>query len=274
MAQTRTARIFAVAAGEGRARMNVGGAWVAAWRPEVMLLAVLLAGSYFALLSALVRERVGWPRRAAFLLALLVLYAAEGPLALWAQQRFFVAYAADMLLLAFVVPWLVIAGVPAALVERAAAVHWIARLVRFATRPVVALVLFNALVTAALLPPVLDWNLTLNWFHAILQNLLMLAALCFWAPIVGRSGPAGRMGRGMQMFYIVYSSNFMMPIIVWLFMGDPWYPVFIHAAAADGASAAEDQQAGGALMLLAMYLTYGYLAVRLFRRSDESVWYE
>ena len=244
------------------------------WRPELLLLSVLLGVIYFLLLSEFVAQRVGWARRAAFVLALMVLYAAAGPLAPWAQQRLFTAYVGDMLLLTFVLPWLLIAGVPVVLVERAATVQWVARLIHFATRPIIALVLFNALVTATLLPPVLKWNLTLNGFHALLQNLLMLSAVCFWAPVVPRCGASGSMGRGMQLLYIIYSSNFMMPIIVWLFLGDARYPAFSRPTTVCAGDATADLQTGGALMLVTMYLTYGYLAVRLFRRSDESVWYE
>lgn len=254
--------------------MGLRGAWMTEWRPEVMLLSGLLGVCYFLLLSVFVPQGVGWARRAAFVLALLVLYAAAGPLAPWAQQRLFIAYVGDMLLLTFVVPWLLIVAVPAILVERAATVQWIGRLVGFATRPIVALVLFNALVTAALLPPVVKWNLTLNWFHALLQNLLMLAAVCFWSPLVRRYNGTGGMGRGMQLFYIIYSANFMMPIIVWLFMGDARYSGFNRPASLFGGSATADLQMGAALMLLTMYLTYGWLAVRLFGRSDESVWYD
>ncbi len=259
-------------------------------RPDVILLIILLALTYLFVVRYSRRHTCEGPvialcdqslyRHAAFTLGLLLLYVALGPLALSAETQSFTAYVIQMLIMTMALPWLLVFSLPKLVFDSILSIPWCRRTIRMCVHPALALVTFNALVSVTLIPPVLDVMLTVNWVHMLAQSILFLSAIFFWWPLVSFFTQFPPLTRGRQLFYIVYSSNFMMPIIFLLFLADhPWYSIYhietgpvLRLFPFSYASLA-DQQLGSIVMLVAMYIVYGSIAIRLYLHQDESIWY-
>ncbi|MCY0874904.1 MAG: cytochrome c oxidase assembly protein [Firmicutes bacterium] len=262
------------------------------WRPDVLVLQIVLACIYIMLIrqiasgqlsvkqeqptpSTTVKIRAPWRRHLAFSSGLVVMYVAMGPLAFLGEQESFTLYVIQMLTSTMVLPWLLIFSLPYEIIQLLLQIRWIKQILYWWTRPIFAMVLFNGLLTATLIPVVLNHLLADNWLHVIAQNVIFLAAVFFWWPIVSPLPEFPQMGRGLKILYIAYSTNFMMPIIVILLIShNPWYPLLAQGVEQLGFSPLADQQVGGIVMLVAMYLIYGTLGIRLYSRQDESIWYQ
>ncbi|MCY0887374.1 MAG: cytochrome c oxidase assembly protein [Alicyclobacillaceae bacterium] len=220
-------------------------------------------------------DKLTWRWRLAFFSGLFILYITMGPLATLAEQFSFTAYVLQMVLGSLILPWLLIFSLPPSLIQQLLSIRWMHRILATFTRPIPAMIVFNALLSATLVPWVLDALIRYNWLHVLAQNLIFLAAIFFWWPIVNPLPEFPPLTRGQRILYIAYSSNFMMPIIVLLFISTTsWYPLLASGAREIGLNPLQDQQMGALLMLLSMYIIYGSLAFREFVHHDESVWYD
>lgn len=256
------------------------------WRPDVLFLLVLLSVLYWIVTRQVhphasceeICNTLFYSLRssdAQFCMGLFVLYLIMGPLAVFAEQYSFTVYVLQMLLGTMVLPRLLVFSLPKCVFQQIMQISWIRQLITLFTKPLIAMVIFNGLVTATFIPSVLNRLLTINWLHAMTENSIFLAAIFFWWPIFHPLSAAQELTRGQKILYIVYSTNFMMPIIVLLVISNhPWYQVFVLGSQTIGINALADQQRGGVLMLMAMYLVYGTLAAVNYIRQDQSVWYE
>ncbi|MHB1627191.1 MAG: cytochrome c oxidase assembly protein [Bacilli bacterium] len=258
-------------------------AFFLAWRPEALVLLILLAASYSVITGPL-RERLhpgaGQTRRserAALTAALAVLFIAVGsPLDEWAQTSSFVAYVAQMLLMTMAIPWLTIICLPDWLWQSLLQIPSLRRGAAQCTRPAVAGLVYNLVAALALLPPTVNASLTVSWIHIALQGLLTLAALCFWWPFVSRHPDFPRLRGVSEFIYIVYATVLMLPITLAILLArTPWYTVYQAGAAQPGSRALllGAQHAGAGAMLVGMLLVYGTLGLRVLARQDHSFWY-
>ncbi|MCI0182171.1 cytochrome c oxidase assembly protein [Sulfoacidibacillus ferrooxidans] len=259
-------------------------------RPDAVALTVCLAIAY-VLLHRLSRKdtlhfattelyRNQWFHHMAYALGLLLLYVAQGPLADLSETKLFTAYIIQMLLMTMALPWLLVFSLPPFVFTSILSIEWCKRSFHLLVHPAFALVTFNALVSLTLIPPILSLILTVNWVHMLEQMILFLSAVFFWWPIASPVPEVAPLTRGRKLFYIAYSSNFMMPIIFLLFLADhPWYSIYLSASntrlplsflSIEGMA---DQQLGSLVMLVTMYVIYGAIAIRLYVKQDESIWY-
>lgn len=254
---------------------------MAFWRPDVALLVALLGVCYAVFAWHLRRSsnpfsspggvHVGWRRHSAFSSGLILLYVVQGPLQELAQRQSFSAYVLQMLLMTMALPWLLVFSLPSELLASVVRLGWWRSVWRSLVQPVVALVTYTSFLTAMLLPPIQHSIVTVNWLHVIVSPLLFLSAICFWWPLASPLAEVPSLTRGRQLFYLAYASNFMMPVIVYLFLAQhPWYDVYLSEGPG---RALADQQLGSVVMLLAMYAVYGGLAIKIYSVQDESIWY-
>ncbi|KUO95358.1 cytochrome c oxidase assembly protein [Ferroacidibacillus organovorans] len=241
------------------------------WRPDVLFLVLLLGAIY------LVNTRDSQAARSAiaFFLGLILLYLTLGPLAALSERASFTAYILQMLLMTMALPWLLVFRQPDVILRPLLDIEWIHRLIVRVAHPFIAMVLFNALLTATLLPAVFARIVTISWIHIVAQSAMGLAAIFFWWPIANPLCEERGLTRGRKILYIVYSMNFMMPILVALFVSNhPWYAEVARGALQLGINPLADQQVGSVVMLCAMYLVYGTIGARIYARQDQSIWYE
>lgn len=182
-----------------------------------------------------------------------------------AEGSLFSFHMLEHLVLALAVPPLLLLGTP----------WWFLRLVcrpflgvlRFLTKPVVALLMFNAALALLHAPRVVELMVTNEAFHFAAHSSLMITATLMWFPVLGpipdlpRLAPLGRIG------YLFALS--ILPTIpaAWLtFARQPVYPVYETMPRLWGISVVDDQMVAGLIMKLGGGLfLWTIIAVIFFR---------
>ena len=243
-----------------------GQAWDWTWRayPGVWLFVLALGAAYWRVI------RQGTPRErrrglafgaAGLGLTWLMLDWPVGPLG---AGYLVSVHAAQFLALAFIVPPLLLAGVPAAAwtrLESAAAGHAVTR---FLAHPVLAGAAFNLIVLTTHLPSVVD-GLMVTQLGAFAIDLLWLGGgLAFWRPIIS---PAWRAGGLAKLLYLFFGTLVHTALGMWLLLSRlPVYGAYELAPPIGGRSAMVDQGiAGGIMELIGGIIVIGSMAIIFFR---------
>lgn len=249
------------------------------WHPEVIVMTIFLGWLYVYVTGSLrgvgspSREETG-RQRFAFMMCVVAWYIASGsPVAFLSQNRLFSVFIVQMILMTLVMPWLLLISIPTWVLSGIFKVRWIYHTFRMMTQPFVALFVYNGLATIFFIPVVFEANLHANWLHIIDEWAIMVAAVFVWWPLVNQSKELPRLGRGFQLVYILFGTNFMMPIPVLLLIAQhPWYSSYASGQGLFHVLA--DQQLGGLLMIIGMGVVYGIRAVTIFMSYDSRSWYE
>jgi putative membrane protein len=202
------------------------GVWLAAWRVR--------------------GARPGAGRTLGFVGGLLAgLAALNGPLHDLAEHGQFSAHMAQHLLLVLVMPPLLLVGTPTWMMDRLLGVLHVRRplrgLARTITRPVPALAIFTATLTAWHLPALFNRALASHVWHVAEHVCLVAAAVLAWWPVLGPSRLFPPLHYGTQILYLFV---FGMPMTVVAAMITGAEQV-LYAGAAEGLA---DQRLGGVLM--------------------------
>lgn len=265
---------------EGMGTILQANSWLALWHPETLALVLLLAALYVAATRALARDlsrptpTIG--QTTAFVAALAGMYVAMGtPLDIVANQYLFTAHTIQGLLLTMLVPPLIIKGIPPWVWDTAFGVRTVRRIFRVLLDPAIAILLFNGVFTALLVPPILDASLRVGWLHIAVQAILILTALWMWWPVLSPSAVLPRLSPGWRMLYLFFNTDLMMPVTVYVpITRAAFYAPYNTAAPIFGMSALVDQQLGGILMSAVMIVAYGFAFFTALAKNDNSVWYE
>lgn len=239
--------------------------------PEVwVLVAGLVALGWFAVHvvgpkavrdgSPIVRRRnVGW-----FAAGVLVLWAAsDWPIHDIAEERLFSVHMAQHLLLSYVAAPLFLLATPT----------WLARLlvgrsriVALLARPVVAGVLFNAVVVFTHWQNVVNGSVANPAVHYGLHTLLVASSLLMWLPVCGPV-PELRLSLPAQMIYLFLMSIVPTVPAAWLvFAEGAVYSAYDIPERLWGLSVTDDQQIAGVLMkLVAGFYLWGLIIVLFFK---------
>jgi putative membrane protein len=145
------------------------------------------------------------------------------------------------------------------------------RTVKWFTMPVVAGVLFNAVVMIVHIPLLVNESVESGPLHYGLHVLVVSSSLLMWMPVCGPI-PEFRIGVAGQMIYLFLQSVVPTVPAAWLtFAEDIVYRVYDRPVRVWGISAVEDQQLAGAVMKTAgsfylwaivIYLFFGRFARR------------
>jgi putative copper resistance protein D len=149
------------------------------------------------------------------------------------------------------------------------------RVVRFLGHPLVAWLLFTAVMWGTHFSPLFDAALENPWLHDLEHVLYLASAILFWWPMVGRDPSPWRLGHPARLLFMFMQMPFNSFLgVAILFSGAVLYPHYATTGRLWGPSPLEDQQAAGAIMwglgdagfLLAMLL-----ATAAWMRHDEAV---
>lgn len=243
---------------------------------DVLALCVALGYGYFVIVTWL-RPRIsdaGRVRRsqaALFWAGVLALYlTAGGPLHVLADDYLVSAHMLQHTLLMMVVAPLLLAGTPGwfwmTLVRR---LHAMA-VARLLTRPLVALVAFNAVLLLTHLPSAIDLQVREAWFHFLVHAAQLAAGVLLWWPILSQTPELPRASYPVQMGYLFLQS--LLPAVLASFVtfaGSAVYPVYAEAPRLWGISPVTDQQIGGGLMkVLGSLILWSFMGVSFYR------WYQ
>jgi len=203
----------------------LGGAWVVGWRA--------------------VRGARRWPaaRALAFGAGLLALTAAvNGPLHDFAERSFVSAHMVQHLVLVLVVAPLLLAGLPAELIDPLLAPRGLRAVVAWATHPPIALAIYSAALVAWHLPGPYALTLSSDAWHVTAHVTMLAAAVVAWWPVAGASRSVPALPYAAQILYL-FAFGIPMTVVAAMITGAE---TLLYPSASP--TPLQDQRLGGVLM--------------------------
>ncbi len=241
--------------------------------PDVWLLLVVLAVGYLAALrfwgprDAPNPSRPASPRqRAAYFAGVFALWlGADWPLHELAEDYLLSAHMVQHMLFTFVAPPLLLLGLPRWMLRRLLAPAWLSAAVRGVTKPLLALVVFNAVIAITHWPALVDMTLRSELVHFLVHFVLVTTALMMWWPVVGPLPEMPRLHDPVRMLYLFGQSILpTVPASFLTFAAEPVYRFYAEVPRLWGTSAVGDQQVAGLIMKLGGGLLLWSIIVVLF----------
>jgi putative copper resistance protein D len=227
---------------------------------------------------------VPWDRPAFFLLGLAAIaIALQSGIERYDTTLFSIHMVQHVILIFLAAPAIVLAA-PITLVLRVATPgtrrRWIlpvlqSHAVRVIGHPLVAWLLFTAVMWGTHFSPLFDAALESAWLHDLEHVLYLASSMLFWWPIVGRDPSPWRMGHPARLLFLFMQMplNSFLGVAI-LFSGTVLYPHYATTGRPWGPTPLEDQQAAGAIMWGlgdAGFLFALLLATAAWMRHDEAV---
>ena len=223
--------------------------------PEVVGVALALVAIYvfgirwLAPRLAPVGEPVVTRRQIAWYTSGVVLYLAVEmwPLHDIAEQSLYSAHMVQHLVLAFIVPPALLIGMPSWLIRYL--VGPILPALRFLTRPLIALVLFNAALAWLHAPGVVRGMLEGAAFHLFVHVVVVVTAFLMWWPVIGPISDFPKLSPPAAMGYLFLQSLVpLIPASFLTFASEPVYRVYEGTPRLWGLSVLDDQLIAGLIM--------------------------
>ena len=253
--------------------------WSWTWHghPEVWVLAVFLLVAYRLALRHLGPRAVahgeeiatGKQRRSFTLAVIVLVIASEWPVHDLAEGHLYSVHMIQHLLLTLIMAALFLRGIPAWLLRtlmppRAMAV------VRRLSRPLVALIVFNAVIVGTHWPLMVEWSVRFEAVHFVQHVVLVGAALLMWMPIFSPVLEIPRLSYPGQMVYLFLQSLVPTVPASFLTFGDrPLYAIYETFPRVLGISALSDMRTAGLIMKIAGgVVLWAVIAVVFFRWAE------
>jgi putative membrane protein len=244
------------------------------WHPEVWLLVAFLTGAYVYMVKVIGPRAV--PADApvvsrmntiSFSLAMLTLWvASDWPVHDISEEYLYSAHMVQHMMLSYFLPPLALMATPTWLAKTLLGDGGLYRAVRFLSKPVVAAVLFNAMVMGLHIPLLVNASLDNGALHYGLHVVVVSASLLMWMPVCGPI-PEFRIGVAGAMIYLFLQSVVPTVPAAWLtFAEGIVYDAYDQPIRLWGISAVQDQQLAGAVMKVAGGLFLWSIVIFLFFR--------
>jgi putative membrane protein len=240
---------------------------------EIVAQLVVLESAYLLAIGPLrhhfVYPDVVRPSRARawlFTLGIFVIFMAEAtPMHEISEQFLFSVHMTQHLLLVLLAIPLMLLGTPAWLVRPLFHHPLAGPLLRWCTRPLIALLLFNGTLAAWHLPQLYDWTLWNHNAHIVEHVTFMATAVFMWWPILSPLPELPRLTYPLQILYLFVQSLVPGVLAALLTFSDRViYPTYGAAPRISSLDAVSDQQIGGLIMKLAGTLMLWLLATVIF----------
>ena len=208
----------------------VAGAWTGAW------------------LARRARPRFG--DVAALTIALVALLAMlNGPVHELSDRYLFSAHMVQHLVLTLVVAPLLLAAMPAWMIDGLVRWPWLAAVMRAITRPLPALGLYTIALVAWHLPGAYTLALEVHGWHIVQHLTLIATAVIAWWPVVGRSQRAPRLSYAGQVLYLFAFGLPMSFVAAMITSAETLlYPFYAAAPRLFALTPFADQRLGGVIM--------------------------
>jgi len=227
------------------------------WHPTVWLLCAVLLCGYYLALDYIGPKRVhpGEPvatraqKRNAILAVATIFVAGEWPIHTLAEPDVYSVHMIQHLLLVLVAAPLMVAATPPWM-ARALFPGRLMNVARLVTRPLPALILFNATLVFTHWPTMVDASVHSEWAHFGLHVLLVFTAIIMWMPVLSPILELPRLSYPGQMLYLFLQSLVpTVPASFLTFGSRPLYHVYTTFPRM-GISALADQRFAGIEMKL------------------------
>ncbi|MEN9645962.1 MAG: hypothetical protein RL238_2631 [Actinomycetota bacterium] len=187
--------------------------WAFEPNPEVYVLVGFLVGAYIYMVRNIGPHAVepGTPvvtrrNKICFIASMLVLFfASTWPVHQIGEGYLYFMHMVQHFALSYVLPPLVLLATPEWLMRALIGNGRTYRVVRFFAKPVVAAVIFNAMVMVLHVPAVVNASTTNGTLHFSLHLFVVLTAVLMWTPVVGPL-PELQMSYGGKMIYLFLQS--------------------------------------------------------------------
>ena len=246
-----------------------GTLWTWAWQayPGVWLFVVAVAAGAWRLVRAAGRALPSW-RGVLLITTLLLLWVTlDWPVGPLGAGYLMWVHAVQFLVLAMIVPPLLLVALGPEGARAIATGRRTGPLIRVATQPLIAMLLFSAVMILTHLPAVVDGLMKLQLGAFALDAAWLLSGILFWWPVILPEPARPGFVPLLQMVYLFFGTQPHLYIAMWLLLGDfPKYATYELAPRVSGLSALQDQAVGGALMLtITLPIVFGVLTVIFVR---------
>jgi putative membrane protein len=250
-----------------------GVPWDWSWQayPGVWVFILLIVAGYRRLLRnvpAAPAEGSRGVRIASFTAGVVFLWLAlDWPIGALGAGYLASAHMVQFLLMAFIVPPLILYGVPPAAFEPLRERPILMALIRWTTHPMGALLIFNALIIITHVPAVTDALMSSQLGSLLIDLTWIIAAMIFWWPVIAPLPERRWLHPLIKVGYIAAQLILGKPIFVFLTFADyPVYATYELAPRVHGIEASADQQMAGLLMEVAGALILFVAAAIFFLR--------
>lgn len=231
--------------------------------PDVWFLMAAVVVGYFVAMRAAAAAEVApgvalpvsppesWKARSVwFLMGVAALWiGADYPIHELSEGYLFSIHMVQHTLFSLIAPPLLLLGMPAALLRRILRPEPVLRVVRFLTRPLVALLLFNGVVLVTHWPALVDASLRSEPLHFFVHLVLFSSAVLMWWPVVDPLPELKRLSEPGKMLYLFLQSILpTVPASFITFAESPVYRFYETAPRLWGIDVLTDQQMAGLIM--------------------------
>ena len=238
------------------AQLTATDPWRFQWHPEVWILVGFLTGAYIYMVRVIGPKAVPPGRPAVsrfnigcFVGAMVMLWvASDWPVHDIGEEYLYSVHMAQHMMLSYFLPPLVLMATPEWLLRVLVGNGRFYRVVVFFTRPVVAAVLFNAVIIVTHIPGVVAASVDNGPLHYSLHFAVVMFSLLMWMPVVGPFPELQISPIGKCVYLFVQS---LVPTIpaAWLTFADgAVYKTYDQPVRVWGLSVVFDQQLAGAIM--------------------------
>lgn len=237
------------------------------WNPWILLLTVMIACVYFIFTGPqrhrfLDHEVVPPRKKIFFLVGLFIFFLALGsPLAYIADHYLFSVHMLQQSLLYLVMPPIILLGLPDWLIRPLWWRPMLEPILTFFTHPLIAIALFNLLLSLYHLPIIFDTIMSSVWLMIGAHLLLLLSAFCMWWPVIAPIPELDRLSPLQKMTYLFADSILLTPACALIiFAGGLMYESFPYTdvpASLLPLTPLDDQQTGGVIMKVIQEVAYG-----------------
>ncbi len=243
--------------------------WTWAWQPYpgVWMFVVALAVGYTVGVRAV--DDLETPRRRPyFILGLLVLWlASDWPIGPLGAGYLLSVHTATYILYSFVVPPLLLHGLPRETIRAVIAPRAIRSLVAFLSQPLIAFAIFNVVMLGTHLPTVVDGLKVSQLGTFTIDMAWLLAGIVFWWQVLGplpELNPLSYPGRILFLILNIFIPT--VPAAFLTFADYPIYALYELAPPVGAFSTRADQQLAGIIMKIAGgFIIFGTASVLFFK---------
>ena len=243
--------------------------------PDVLLIVGGLVAAYWIALNRIGPRTVpeGTPVATRFQMtcfalgAVAILLASEWPIHDLAEGYLYSVHMVQHLTFTMVAAPLILLGTPGWLARWVLRPRWLFRFVRWMSKFVPALILFNVVLVLVHWPAVVDLTLESGWAHFAAHVVLLLSALIVWMPVVSPLPEIPRLVPPLRMAYLFLQSVVpTIPASFLTFGSHPLYRRYESLPKLWGLSALNDQLIAGLIMKIgAGLMLWGLITVIFFR---------
>ena len=253
------------------------------WHPHPdvwLLLGIPLAG-YFLALRRLGPSVTGpgepaatRRQKTAFVLGVATLWvASDWPIHELAEHSMYWVHMVQHLLQALVAPPLLLVGIPAWMARAILRPGFVLRVARTLSRPIPALLLFNAVIALIHWPEVVNLMVRSELAHLGFHTLIVGSALLMWMPVFSPLLEIPRLPYPLQMLYLFLQSLLpTVPASFMTFADTPLFDAYVNLPRPWGMSAVTDQMIAGLTMKivggLILWAVIAYLFFTWYRQEE------